>query len=141
MGFSRQEYWSGVPLPSPAAASFKSLLQVKYQPDWTLILSVEAMGPEHRGRWGRGLGLLLKQKLTTSHRILPQAPAGQRPLPAPGLPEGAPAPGHAWCCPLGQQASVGNLWGDRTSLTKTTCSPAPPPISCPETQLLRLEKN
>ena len=39
----------------------------------------------------------------------PQAPAGQRPLPAPGLPEGAPAPGHAWCCPLGQQASE-ELW-------------------------------
>ena len=35
----------------------------------------------------------------------PQAPAGQRPLPAPGLPEGTPAPGHAGCCPLGQQAS------------------------------------
>ena len=99
------------------------------------------MGPEHRGRWGRGLGLLWKQKLTTGHRILPQAPAGQHPLPAPGLPEGASAPGHARCCPLGQQASAGSLWGDRTSLTKTTCSPAPPPsISCPETQPLRLEK-
>ena len=35
----------------------------------------------------------------------PQAPAGQRPLPAPGLPEGAPAPGHARCCPLVPQAS------------------------------------
>ena len=35
----------------------------------------------------------------------PQPPAGQRPLPAPGLPEGTPAPGHAGCCPLGQQAS------------------------------------
>ncbi|XP_042112356.2 uncharacterized protein LOC101104414 isoform X3 [Ovis aries] len=33
------------------------------------------------------------------------APAGQRPLPAPGLPEGAAAPGHARCCPLGPQAS------------------------------------
>ena len=41
----------------------------------------------------------------------PQAPAGQRPLPAPGLPEGAPAPGHARCCPLGQQASE-ELWGE-----------------------------
>ena len=40
-----------------------------------------------------------------------QAPAGQRPLPAPGLPEGAPAPGHARCCPLGQQASE-ELWGE-----------------------------
>ena len=116
-------------------------MQPQYQPDLTLILSFEAMGPEHRGRWGRGLGLLWKQKLTTGHRILPQAPAGQHPLPAPGLPEGASAPGHARCCPLGQQASAGSLWGDRTSLTKTTCSPAPPPsISCPETQPLRLEK-
>ena len=86
-------------------------MQPQYQPDLTLILSFEATGPEHRGRWGRGLGLLLKQKLTTSHRILPQAPAGQRPLPAPGLPEGAPAPGHARCCPLGQQASE-ELWGE-----------------------------
>ena len=34
----------------------------------------------------------------------PQAPSGQRPLPAPGLPEGAPAPGPAWCRPLGPQA-------------------------------------
>ncbi|XP_045020679.1 CMRF35-like molecule 9 isoform X3 [Bubalus bubalis] len=33
------------------------------------------------------------------------APAGQCPLPAPGLPEGAPAPGHARCCPLVPQAS------------------------------------
>lgn len=41
----------------------------------------------------------------------PQAPAGQRPLPAPGLPEGTPAPGHAGCCPLGQQASE-ELWGE-----------------------------
>ena len=41
----------------------------------------------------------------------PQVPAGQRPLPAPGLPEGAPAPGPAWCCALGQQASE-ELWGE-----------------------------
>ena len=34
----------------------------------------------------------------------PQAPAGQRQLPAPGLPEGAPAPGPARCRPLGPQA-------------------------------------
>ena len=43
--------------------------------------------------------------------VSPQAPAGQRPLPAPGLPEGAPAPGPARCCALGQQASE-ELWGE-----------------------------
>ena len=43
--------------------------------------------------------------------VSPQAPAGQHPLPAPGLPEGAPAPGPARCCALGQQASE-ELWGE-----------------------------
>lgn len=33
-----------------------------------------------------------------------QVPALQCPRPAPGLPEGAPVPEYARCCPLGEQA-------------------------------------
>ncbi|CAI9163866.1 unnamed protein product [Rangifer tarandus platyrhynchus] len=60
------------------------------------------------GYWNRDLGELGGGGLGATHFLSPcppQAPAGQRPLPAPGLPEGAPAPGSAGCCPLGQQAS------------------------------------
>lgn len=34
----------------------------------------------------------------------PQVPVQQHLLPDPGLPGGAPAPEHALCCPLGEQA-------------------------------------
>ena len=29
MGFSRQDYWSGVPLPSPNVSMYKSLQKIK----------------------------------------------------------------------------------------------------------------
>lgn len=35
----------------------------------------------------------------------------RRPLPAAGLPGAAPAPEHAQCCPLGEQASE-ELWAE-----------------------------
>ncbi|XP_055254053.1 uncharacterized protein LOC129538091 isoform X2 [Moschus berezovskii] len=64
-----------------------------------------------------------------------QAPAGQRPLPAPGLPEGAPAPGHARCRPLGQQASE-ELWGEAPGK-----SVAPHALRCcPERKTLKQKK-
>ncbi|XP_004394463.1 PREDICTED: uncharacterized protein LOC101381027 [Odobenus rosmarus divergens] len=44
----------------------------------------------------------------------PQFPVQQDLLLAPGLPGGAPAPEHAQCCPLSEQASEG-LWGQVTS--------------------------
>ena len=31
MGFSRQEYWSGVPLPSPAATYKQTLISLTYK--------------------------------------------------------------------------------------------------------------
>nr|XP_035934899.1 protein CD300H-like isoform X3 [Halichoerus grypus] len=39
-----------------------------------------------------------------------EVPARQHPLPAPHSPEGAPVSDYAQCRPLGQQASVGDLW-------------------------------
>ena len=70
------------------------------------ILGSQA-GP-HVGYWNPGSRRAGGEGLGASHFLSlcpPQAPAGQRPLPGPGLPEGAPVPGHARCCPLGQQAS------------------------------------
>ena len=42
MGFSRQEYWNGVPLPSPGSASLKALSDVA---------SADALGPSRNTPW------------------------------------------------------------------------------------------
>lgn len=92
---------------------------------------------------GRGLGLLWKQKLTTGHRILPQAPAGQHPLP-PLLLVFLKVPlllGTAFVLSSGSTGLKGSL-GRQNQSDQDNLQPRPTAtsISCPETQPLRLEK-
>ena len=54
---------------------------------------------------GRDLGPPPEEAAHFQSPCLPQVPAQQYPLPAPGLPEAAPVPGHGRGCPLGEQTS------------------------------------
>jgi len=46
MGFSRQEYWSGVPLPSPWASPSNSDSCIGLEtPEWSLIICISASPP------------------------------------------------------------------------------------------------
>ena len=63
MGFSRQEYWSGLPLPSPTAVSFKSLFE-----------------PEGKQQTNRPIGFkYLKTDLLPKYKIFtfPQRPGSK----------------------------------------------------------------
>ena len=63
----------------------------------------------------QSLGLLSRKKLLPVTVSLLQVPTWQRPHPAPHSPQGAPVSDDAECRPLGQQASVGSLWGTESA--------------------------
>ena len=86
MGFSRQEYWSGVPLSSPMGSS--SLLCTGFSSWWLLLL--QNIGSRHEGSVAvvRGVGLLhgmwnllepgIKfMSLSLAGKLLPTVPPGK----------------------------------------------------------------
>ena len=56
MGFSRQEYWSGVPLPSPSLLSTLHLLECRFHKTWP-VFSMAAEAGKHPGEVHRIQGL------------------------------------------------------------------------------------
>ena len=58
MGVSRQEYWSGVPLPSPSLLSTLHLLECRFHKTWP-VFSMAAEAGKHPGEVHRIQGLAL----------------------------------------------------------------------------------
>ena len=55
MGFSRQDYWSGVPLPSPpnsVLSSYLSIVSLCHKREGNFVLFVSLDGPFHSSAKG-----------------------------------------------------------------------------------------
>ena len=80
MGFSRQEYWSGVPLPSDIASNFKGSLQVLKQAEWPAWLPNVSqrgvyLGDEQTQVTARGQDLRAKEEFPKDEKQLVSKPA------------------------------------------------------------------
>ena len=71
MGFSRQEYWSGVPLPSPLSGYWGLTLQPE-SPNFPAVLQ-ESLKPLGLGKYSLSiLGIFMFSRITNSQNPFPQ---------------------------------------------------------------------
>ena len=80
MGFSRQEYWSGVPLPSPhfALGLTNYVAGLAWASPWKALIYEQVGSLERRwGEWRAGQQPWSTKRESASHRATPGAPGVQ----------------------------------------------------------------